>query len=146
MSERRTITYLGESDVQSYPATIAILMLGGFWVGGWCTLLIIRTLMEFKAWQNCFVLMYHFLDSDSFYNCIASCYHISLVNVTTNYCSNILILVVKQLNKIIKCYHFKKHCGMARVELRCVMGCPGLKSSYREKVLSQHDRLKFLVK
>ena len=89
-----------------------ILMLGGFWVGGWCTLFSIRTLMEFKAWQNCFVLMYLFLDSDSFYNCIASC-HISLVNVTTNYCSNIFILVVKQ----IKSSNF--------ITLKCTVGWPG---------------------
>ena len=34
-------------------------------------------------------------------------YHISLVNVTTNYCNNdILILDVKQLNKIMKLYYF----------------------------------------
>ena len=44
-----------------------------------------------------------FLDSDSFYN---SC-HISLVNVQTNYCNNnLLILDVKQLNKIMKLYYF----------------------------------------
>ena len=28
---------------------------------------------------------------------------------------------------------------MARVKLRCIMGCPGLKSSYREKVLLPVD-------
>ena len=34
-------------------------------------------------------------------------YHISLVNIQTNYCNNnILILDVKQLNKIIKLYYF----------------------------------------
>ena len=34
-------------------------------------------------------------------------YHISLVNVQTNYCdNNLLILDVKQLNKIIKLYYF----------------------------------------
>ena len=27
------------------------------------------------------------------------------------------------------------HCGMARVKLRCIMGCPGLERSYREKGL-----------
>ena len=35
-------------------------------------------------------------------------YHISLVKVQTNYCNNnILILDVKQLNKIMKLYHFR---------------------------------------
>ena len=34
-------------------------------------------------------------------------HHISLVNVTTNYCNNnILILDVKQLNEIMKLYYF----------------------------------------
>ena len=34
-------------------------------------------------------------------------YHISLVNVQTNYCNiNLLILDVKQLNKIMKLYYF----------------------------------------
>ena len=34
-------------------------------------------------------------------------YHISLANVQTNYCSNnLLILDVKQLNKIMKLYYF----------------------------------------
>ena len=34
-------------------------------------------------------------------------YHISLVNVLTNYCdNNLLILDVKQLNKIMKLYYF----------------------------------------
>ena len=29
---------------------------------------------------------------------------------------------------------------MARVKLRCIMGCPGLKSSYREKgLLGKHE-------
>ena len=30
---------------------------------------------------------------------------------------------------------------MARVKLRCIMGCPGLKSSYREKGLFQKHNL-----
>ena len=39
-----------------------------------------------------------------------------------------------------KLYYFytfilQKHCGMARVKLRCIMGCSGLKSSYQEKGL-----------
>ena len=33
-------------------------------------------------------------------------YHISLVNVQINYCNNLLILGVQQLNKIIKLYYF----------------------------------------
>ena len=28
---------------------------------------------------------------------------------------------------------------MARVKLRCIMGCPGLRSSYREKGLFQYQ-------
>ena len=40
-----------------------------------------------------------FLDSDS--------YHISLANVQTNYCNNnLLILDVKELNKVMKLYYF----------------------------------------
>ena len=42
-------------------------------------------------------ILYHFITA----------YHISLVNVHTNYCdSNLLILDVKKLNKIIKLYYF----------------------------------------
>ena len=64
-----------------------------------------------------------FLDSDSSYN-----YNrISLVSVQTNYCNNnLLILDVKQLNKIIKLYYLKAlwddlgkikmHYGMSRVK------------------------------
>ena len=62
-------------------------------------------------------------------------YCISLVSVQTNYCNNnLLILDVKQLNKIIKLYYIKT-LWMAWVILRCVMGCAGLKSSYQEKGL-----------
>ena len=104
-------------------------------------------------------------------------YYISLVNVQTNYYNNnLLILDVKQLNKIIKLYYFytlkalsdgqgrintlstnftkwsntlkqfvenlPTNClsvfdhflGLALKGLRCIMGCLGLKSSYREKV------------
>ena len=57
-------------------------------------------------------------------------YHVSLVNVQTNYCSNnLLILDVKQLNKIMKLYYFytlktlwdghskiKMYYGMSRVK------------------------------
>ena len=44
-----------------------------------------------------------FLVNDSF----ILAYHISLVNVQTNYCNNnLLILDVKQLNKIMKLYYF----------------------------------------
>ena len=44
-----------------------------------------------------------FLDNDSF----IIIYHISLVNVQTNYCNNnLLILDVKQLKKIMKLYFF----------------------------------------
>ena len=57
-------------------------------------------------------------------------YHISLVNVPTNYCNNnLLTLNVKQLNKIMKLYYFytlkalwdgqgkiKMYYGMSRVE------------------------------
>ena len=57
-------------------------------------------------------------------------YHISLVKVQTNYCNkNPLILGVKQLNKIVKCYYFhtlkalwdgqgkiKMYYGMSRVK------------------------------
>ena len=59
------------------------------------------------------------------------------MNVQTNYCNNLLVLDVKQLNKIMNFYHFHtlKALSMARVKLRNIMGCPGLKSSYREKGL-----------
>ena len=64
-----------------------------------------------------------FLDSDSF----IITYHISLVSVQSNYCNNnLLILDVKQLNKIIKLYYLKAlwdgqgkikmYYGMSRVE------------------------------
>ena len=57
-------------------------------------------------------------------------YHISLVNVQTNYCNNnLLILDVKQLNKIMKLYYFctfkalqddqgkiRMHYGMSRIK------------------------------
>ena len=44
-----------------------------------------------------------FLDSDSF----IIAYHIFLMNVQTNSCNNnLLILDVKQLNKIMKLYYF----------------------------------------
>ena len=59
-------------------------------------------------------------------------YHISLVKVQTNYCNNnLLILDVKQLNKIIKLYYFhtlkalwggqgkiKMYYGVSRVKKR----------------------------
>ena len=63
-------------------------------------------------------------------------YHISLVNVQTNYCNNyLLILDVIQLNKIKKIYYFHtlKLCGMARVKLRCIMGCLELVSEGFQK-------------
>ena len=65
-------------------------------------------------------------------------HHISLVKVQTNYCNNNLLnLDVKQLNKIIKlCYfHILKALWDGRVKLRRIVGCQGLKSSYREKAL-----------
>ena len=44
-----------------------------------------------------------FFDSDSF----IIAYHISLLNIQTSYCNNdLLILDVKQLNKIMKLYYF----------------------------------------
>ena len=44
-----------------------------------------------------------FLNSDSF----IIAYHISLVKVQTNYCNNNLLIVdVKQVNKIMKLYYF----------------------------------------
>ena len=50
-----------------------------------------------KMEQNCFSIVTHFIIA----------YHISLVKDQTNYCNNNLsILDVKQLNKIIKLYHF----------------------------------------
>ena len=59
-------------------------------------------------------------------------YHISLVKVQANYCNNnLLILDVKQLNKIMK------YPGMTRVKLKCIIGCLGLKSNYLEKGLLQ---------
>ena len=60
------------------------------------------------------------------------------MNVQTNYCNNnLLILDVKQLKKIIKLNYFYilKALWKARVKLRCIMGCSGLKNSYQEKGL-----------
>ena len=74
-------------------------------------------------------------------------YHIFLVNVQTNYCkNNLLILDVKQLNKIMKLYYFHtlKALWVARVNLRCIMGCPGLKNSYPEKGLLKRATEKHL--
>ena len=62
-----------------------------------------------------------------------------LVKVQTNYCNNNpLNLDAKQLNKIIKVYHFhtlKTLWDIARIKLRCIMGYPGSKSSHRENGL-----------
>ena len=71
-------------------------------------------------------LINSFLDSDSF----LIAYHNSLVDVQTNYCNNnLLILNVKQLNKIMKLFHIytlktlwdvqgeiKMYYGMSRVK------------------------------
>ena len=65
-------------------------------------------------------------------------YHISLVNVQTNYCNNdLLILDVKQLHTIMKLYYFYtlKALWDGQEKLRCIMRCPGLKNSYQEKGL-----------
>ena len=64
-------------------------------------------------------------------------YHISLVKTQDNYCNNnLLILDVKQLNKIIKLYYFHalKALWDGQGKTKMYYGCPGLKSSYREKV------------
>ena len=65
-------------------------------------------------------------------------YHISLVNVQFNYCdNNLLILDEKQLNKIMKLYYFYtlKALWDGQGKIKIIMGCLGLKSSYREKGL-----------
>ena len=80
--------------------------------------------MKKKSGQPAMVTLTHFITT----------YHISLVKVQTNYCNNnLLILGVKQLNKINIFFIIKKKALLARVKLRCIMGCPGLKSSYQEK-------------
>ena len=60
-----------------------------------------------------------------------------LVKVETNYCNNNpLTLDVKQLNKIIKVYHFhtlKTLWDLARIKLWCIMGIPGSKSSSHQE-------------
>ena len=66
-------------------------------------------------------------------------YHISLVNVQTSYSNNnLLTLDVKQLNKIMKLYYFYTFIALPddQGKIKYIMGCPGLKSSYREKGLS----------
>ena len=72
-------------------------------------------------------------------------YHISLVKVQTNYCNNnLLILDVKQLNKINIFFIIKKKALLARVKLRCIMGCRVKKQLSGKRyiaylpVLSQH--------
>ena len=69
--------------------------------------------------------------------------HISLVNVQTNYCNNnLLILDVKQLNKIMKLYYFyalkapwdgqgkiKMYYGMSRVKKQ-LSGKRSISTSY----------------
>ena len=76
-------------------------------------------------------------------------YQIFLVNVQTNYSNNLLILDVKQIKswKFIT-FILWKHCGMARVKLRCIMGRPGLKSSYPEKDLLKraNENMKLKIK
>ena len=66
-------------------------------------------------------------------------YHISLVKVQTNYCNNnLLILDVKQLNKIMKFYYFHSLKALWADQGKIKMyygGCPGLKRSYRGKGL-----------
>ena len=49
-------------------------------------------------------------------------YHVSLVNVQTNYCNNNLLIVdVKQLNKIMKIYYFytlkELHDGQGKIKM-----------------------------
>ena len=57
------------------------------------------------------------------------------MSAQTNYCNNnLLILDVKQLNKIINLYYLKA-LWLVWVILRRAMGCAGLKSSYQEKGL-----------
>ena len=65
-------------------------------------------------------------------------YHISLVKVQTNYCNNnLLILDVKQLTKIKKLHYFHtlKALWGGQGKIKCIIECPGLKSSYWEKGL-----------
>ena len=68
-------------------------------------------------------------------------YHISLVNVQTNYCNNnLLVLDVKQVNKIMKLYYFftLKALWDGQGKIKMHYGIPGLKSSYQEKGLFQY--------
>ena len=65
-------------------------------------------------------------------------YHISLVNVQTNYCNNnLLILDVKQLNKIMELYYFytlkELWDGQGKIEI--YYGMSRVKSSYQKKGL-----------
>ena len=62
----------------------------------------------------------------------------SLANVPND---NLLTLDVKQLNKIMKLYYFYTLNALwdGQVKSKCIMGCPGLENSYREKVILQHN-------
>ena len=65
-------------------------------------------------------------------------YRISLVNVQTNNCNNnLLILYVKQLNKIMKLYYFytSKALWDGQVKIKMYYGMSRVKSSYRVKGL-----------
>ena len=65
-------------------------------------------------------------------------YHISLVNVQTNYCNNnLLIFDVKQLNKIMKLYYFytSKELWDGQGKIKMYYGMSRGKSSYLEKGL-----------
>ena len=87
-----------------------------------------KTQTEFKFYQlTFFSIVTHFIIA----------YHISLENVQINYCNNLLILDVKQLNKIIRLYYFYTlkvlWDGKGKT---CIMVCPGLKSNYWKKIYS----------
>ena len=69
-------------------------------------------------------------------------YNISLVNVQTNYCNNnLLILDVKQLNKIMKLCYFYTLKALWAGKIKMYMECPGLKGSYQEKGLLRRRAL-----
>ena len=55
------------------------------------------------------------------------------MNIQTNYCNN--FSEVKQLNEIMKLYYFYALKELWDSQDKIKMGCPGLKSSYREKGL-----------
>ena len=70
------------------------------------------------------------------------------MNVQTNYFNNnLLILDVKQLNKIMELYYFYtlKALWDVRVNLRCIMGCPGSRRGPAKWRVTVSGELRFMT-